>query len=446
MAELVIRKDPEGNVPGRRDRSEPVYSVIYHVGADGRSAWVEGEEGRIPIPLSTALEATDPMRVIEVPDIEPGFGGDTEAIRFGERGSVPPEERDQPATEAMRRAVLAREGHRCAACRSRHVLRAHHLKSRAKGGATEIEYLVGLCDTCHSLAHEGFLRLEVDAAGVLIMKDAEGRLIRKERLASEELGSVDAPLVLVERLESPAAAAFENGARAPLEATQVVVAPRSLPESDAQALKRAAESEPAGQAVDGVVAVTATPTGSLPGDCAPAVTPSGARAPLEATQVVVAQGSRSDLSTLESIDDLPGLLTAAGWRSLEERLEWSASRHAFILRPPWSVRGSVLPDGARGHDQVEDAPAPPAGVRPETFSDIIGQGRVVENLLLAVRTALDRGEAMGHVLLSGPPGLGKTTLGKGAGLGARRPAPLDPRCPRDGNPPAPRDPPAPPAR
>jgi hypothetical protein len=45
MAELAIRKDPEGNVPGHRNRREPVYTVVYHASAGGRSAWVEGEEG-----------------------------------------------------------------------------------------------------------------------------------------------------------------------------------------------------------------------------------------------------------------------------------------------------------------------------------------------------------------------------------------------------------------
>jgi Holliday junction DNA helicase RuvB len=51
-----------------------------------------------------------------------------------------------------------------------------------------------------------------------------------------------------------------------------------------------------------------------------------------------------------------------------------------------------------------------ATVRPANFGDYIGQDRVKENLQIAVEAARNRGEALDHVLLYGPPGLGKTTL------------------------------------
>ena len=51
-----------------------------------------------------------------------------------------------------------------------------------------------------------------------------------------------------------------------------------------------------------------------------------------------------------------------------------------------------------------------ASVRPASFADYIGQDRVKENLQIAVQAARARGEALDHVLLYGPPGLGKTTL------------------------------------
>ena len=51
-----------------------------------------------------------------------------------------------------------------------------------------------------------------------------------------------------------------------------------------------------------------------------------------------------------------------------------------------------------------------ASVRPRTLSEYIGQKRVKENISIALEAARNRGESLDHVLLYGPPGLGKTTL------------------------------------
>ena len=51
-----------------------------------------------------------------------------------------------------------------------------------------------------------------------------------------------------------------------------------------------------------------------------------------------------------------------------------------------------------------------ASVRPKRLEDYIGQKRVKENIQIAIEAAKSRGEALDHVLLYGPPGLGKTTL------------------------------------
>jgi Holliday junction DNA helicase RuvB len=50
------------------------------------------------------------------------------------------------------------------------------------------------------------------------------------------------------------------------------------------------------------------------------------------------------------------------------------------------------------------------GLRPRTLDDYIGQDRIRENLEVSIAAARQRGEALDHVLLYGPPGLGKTTL------------------------------------
>src|SRR5262247_3746650 len=60
--------------------------------------------------------------------------------------------------------------------------------------------------------------------------------------------------------------------------------------------------------------------------------------------------------------------------------------------------------------RVEDDAQYEAGLRPRALDDYIGQDRVRENLLVSIAAARQRDEALDHVLLYGPPGLGKTTL------------------------------------
>src|SRR6516162_4570218 len=69
-------------------------------------------------------------------------------------------------------------------------------------------------------------------------------------------------------------------------------------------------------------------------------------------------------------------------------------------------RASRVVSGAAWDDEARLA----ARVRPKTLSEYIGQNRVKENIAIALEAARNRGEALDHVLLYGPPGLGKTTL------------------------------------
>ena len=50
------------------------------------------------------------------------------------------------------------------------------------------------------------------------------------------------------------------------------------------------------------------------------------------------------------------------------------------------------------------------GLRPKTLEDYVGQDKIKENLSIYIQAAKNRNEALDHVLLYGPPGLGKTTL------------------------------------
>ncbi|QPT53365.1 Holliday junction branch migration DNA helicase RuvB [Rothia kristinae] len=72
--------------------------------------------------------------------------------------------------------------------------------------------------------------------------------------------------------------------------------------------------------------------------------------------------------------------------------------------------------GPAPHERLVDAQAEPedqaieAALRPRTLDDFVGQQRVREQLSLVLRASKLRGRSADHVLLSGPPGLGKTTL------------------------------------
>ena len=49
-------------------------------------------------------------------------------------------------------------------------------------------------------------------------------------------------------------------------------------------------------------------------------------------------------------------------------------------------------------------------IRPQALTSFAGQDKIVDNLRIFIKAALMRGDSLDHVLLHGPPGLGKTTL------------------------------------
>ena len=72
--------------------------------------------------------------------------------------------------------------------------------------------------------------------------------------------------------------------------------------------------------------------------------------------------------------------------------------------PGHFTRDAVSPEAGTEDQQVEGA------LRPQVLEEFVGQERVREQLSLVLRSAQRRGRAPDHVLMSGPPGLGKTTL------------------------------------
>ena len=85
----------------------------------------------------------------------------------------------------------------------------------------------------------------------------------------------------------------------------------------------------------------------------------------------------------------------------------------FSQKKAMSQRDEHAPDRAErivSGAPLDDDARLDASVRPKTLAEYIGQKRVKENIAIAIEAARSRGEALDHVLLYGPPGLGKTTL------------------------------------
>ena len=84
-------------------------------------------------------------------------------------------------------------------------------------------------------------------------------------------------------------------------------------------------------------------------------------------------------------------------------------------RPANSPIPAPAPAGATGLGYITNTLAAPvtpaeAALRPLSFGDFLGQPKTVERLQVMVGAAKRRGDPLNHILLSGPPGLGKTTL------------------------------------
>ncbi len=92
-----------------------------------------------------------------------------------------------------------------------------------------------------------------------------------------------------------------------------------------------------------------------------------------------------------------------------------------------AARGFPMTDGAAGREELMRPSADPAEIaeettlRPRRLAEFVGQPRLREHLEIMLAASAGRGQAMDHVLLAGPPGLGKTTLAGivAAEMGAR---------------------------
>jgi holliday junction DNA helicase RuvB len=78
---------------------------------------------------------------------------------------------------------------------------------------------------------------------------------------------------------------------------------------------------------------------------------------------------------------------------------------ASAAAPPLKAsRAQALATDKAHDDDIE------ISLRPSGFDEFVGQPKIIDNLKIFIEAALRRGDALDHVLLTGPPGLGKTTL------------------------------------
>ena len=76
------------------------------------------------------------------------------------------------------------------------------------------------------------------------------------------------------------------------------------------------------------------------------------------------------------------------------------------------MRGDVSERGVLTNGASDEERRLEGGLRPQTLAEMVGQTRLRENLSVFIRAALERGEALDHLLFYGPPGLGKTSLAR----------------------------------
>ncbi|MDD7286667.1 MAG: Holliday junction branch migration DNA helicase RuvB [Succinivibrio sp.] len=87
------------------------------------------------------------------------------------------------------------------------------------------------------------------------------------------------------------------------------------------------------------------------------------------------------------------------------------SEELGIVADSLTVESVVRPEKTVEEELLEQSPvSEDRALRPQTLADYIGQDEVKEQLSIALQAAKLRGEALDHVLIFGPPGLGKTTL------------------------------------
>jgi hypothetical protein len=164
-ATLLLETRPDGSVPGRSAVNDSHYRVIVvHEKASGRTV-VQTAEGPVEVGQQ---EGAAVLREAGRADLARGADENGGPL-------VPPELRDAPTTEGMRRRVLARDRYRCLCCGGRRNLTVHHKHWRRHGGRTRPGNLMTLCEGCHSLVHDRLMVIRGSVPEGLRFLGSDGR-------------------------------------------------------------------------------------------------------------------------------------------------------------------------------------------------------------------------------------------------------------------------------
>lgn len=160
-------------------KTRKAFQVVYHRCSDCRRAWLQTDEGPQGISASRVTEREDDAEILCLEKEERPLNDGPRGPSSPDAPLVPREERDRPNNTVIRQQVLGRDGHRCAApgCGNRGNLNAHHVRWKSHGGRTEIINEVSLCRDCHTLVHDGFIRIEGEAPHGLRWSGRDGALL-----------------------------------------------------------------------------------------------------------------------------------------------------------------------------------------------------------------------------------------------------------------------------
>ncbi len=179
-AKLILGSDDNGELPGRERIDGSLYRIVLHAnnapdGAQVTDLALDTRDGPMPLPDADAKAgaqgAKDPTSLAVQRECMLCDGACSSADDRTENAAP----RDVTTPPAMRRRVLARDGHRCRGCGGKHGLMVHHIHFRSRGGRTRMTNLITLCSHCHALVHADLLVLQGKHAERVVFLGADGR-------------------------------------------------------------------------------------------------------------------------------------------------------------------------------------------------------------------------------------------------------------------------------